>query len=61
MSENCPLKLQAENGTSPGMLLFFCVCVCVCVYISEQIPIKDPAKRSRVAETVNVVLTAEAG
>lgn len=43
---------------------FFCVCACVSVRVSvsEQIPIKDSAKkRFRVAGSVKVVLTTEAG
>lgn len=39
----------------------FFFCVCVCVHISDQIPIKDWAKSSTVAETVKVVLTTGAG
>lgn len=42
---------------------FFCVCAraSVRVTVSEQIPIKDSAKRFRVAGSVKVVLTTEAG
>lgn len=56
VSENCHVKLETKKkGTSPGMLLLslsFCVCA-----FQTHIPIKDLAKRSRVAWAVKVVLT----